>query len=158
MLLAGHHHRQPPRRRRHQFFASSPLSAWLSSMVSARSCLSRRFSSSSALSRLASETAIPPYLARHLQKVVGEMPCRRHNSASFAPASYSLTIPMIRSSVKRLVRICPPPERRSNRFPLSVAPFQGAGSLQIQSREPGERAFADPARAHSRVLDRAPEA
>src|SRR3954467_14228287 len=56
------------------------------------------------------------------------MPCRRQSSASLAPASYSLTIPMICSSVNRLVRICPPPERRSNRFSLSVAPFQGAGS------------------------------
>src|SRR4028119_2307514 len=56
------------------------------------------------------------------------MPCRRQSSVSFAPASYSLTIPIICSSVNRLVRICPPPERRSNRFSLSVAPFQGAGS------------------------------
>jgi hypothetical protein len=38
----------------------------LSSIVSARSCFRRRFSSSSARSRLASETAIPPYFARHL--------------------------------------------------------------------------------------------
>src|SRR5215208_2861431 len=66
MLLLGHRHRLPPCGRRHQFFASSPLSAWLSSIVSARSCFSRRFSPSSALSRLASETAMPPYLARHL--------------------------------------------------------------------------------------------
>src|SRR3712207_8028862 len=56
------------------------------------------------------------------------MPCRRQSSVSFSPASYSRTIPMICSSVNRLVRICPPPERRSNRFSLSVAPFQGAGS------------------------------
>ncbi|HEX6011945.1 MAG TPA: hypothetical protein VFY87_09140, partial [Geminicoccaceae bacterium] len=41
---------------------------------------------------------------------------------------YSLTISMICSSVNRLVRICPSPERRSNRFSLAVAPFQGAGS------------------------------
>src|SRR5215217_3735373 len=59
------------------------------------------------------------------------MPCRRHSSASFAPASYSLTISMICSSVNRLVRICPPPERRSNRFSLFVAPFQGAGSVSL---------------------------
>src|SRR5919107_2045933 len=97
-------------------------------MVSARSCLRRRFSSSSALSRLASETAIPPYFARHLEKVADETPCRRQSSASFAPASYSLTIPMICSSVNRLVRICPPPERRSNRFSLLVVLIQGAGS------------------------------
>src|SRR5215212_4573174 len=56
--------RLPSRRRRHQFFASSPLSAWLSSMASASSCLRRRFSSSSALSRLASDTFTPAYLAR----------------------------------------------------------------------------------------------
>src|SRR5919205_4598376 len=129
MLLLGHHHRLPPCRRRHQFFASSPFRAWLSSMVSARSCFRQRFSSSSALSRLASETAIPPYFARHLSKVAGETPCRRQSSASFAPASYSLTISMICSSVNRLVRICPPPERRSNRFSFPSASFQGAGSL-----------------------------
>src|SRR3954471_17945886 len=56
------------------------------------------------------------------------MLCRRQSSVSFAPASYSLTIPMICSSVNRLVRICPPPERRSNRFSFRLAPFQGAGS------------------------------
>src|SRR3954453_20069082 len=39
-------------------------------------------------------------------------------------------MPMICSSVKRLVRICPPPERRSNRFPSSLALFQGAGSAR----------------------------
>jgi hypothetical protein len=66
MLLLGDRHRLPPCRRRRQFFASSPSSAWSSSIVSARSCLRRRFSSSSALSRLASETAIPAYFARHL--------------------------------------------------------------------------------------------
>src|SRR5215207_3179347 len=66
VLLLDRRHRLPSRRRRHQFFASSPLSAWLSSIVSARSCFSRRFSSSSARSRFASEIAIPPYLARHL--------------------------------------------------------------------------------------------
>src|SRR5215218_1626824 len=63
------------------------------------------------------------------------MPCRRQSSASFAPASYSLTIPMICSSVNRLGRICPPPERRSNRFSLSVAPFQGAGSPRLADLE-----------------------
>src|SRR5688500_2744161 len=66
LLLLGGRHRLPPRRRRHQFFASNPLSAWLSSIVSARSCFRRRFSSSSARSRLASEIGMPPYLARHL--------------------------------------------------------------------------------------------
>src|SRR3954462_10893699 len=59
------------------------------------------------------------------------MLCRRQSSGSFAPASYSRTMPMICSSVNRLVRICPPPERRSNRFSLSVALFQGAGSDPI---------------------------
>jgi transposase len=38
--------------------------------------------------------------------VVCETLCRRHNSVSFAPASYSRRIPMIRSSVNRLLRIC----------------------------------------------------
>jgi hypothetical protein len=45
------------------FFESSSFNAALSSMASASSDFSRRFSSSSAFSRWASDTLIPPNLA-----------------------------------------------------------------------------------------------
>src|SRR4051812_3734983 len=51
---------------RHLFFPKRSFSAALSSMASARSRFSFVFSSSSILSRLASETSIPPNLAFHL--------------------------------------------------------------------------------------------
>ena len=53
-------------RGRHHLFPRRSFSATLSSMVSANSRFSRVFSSSSALSRLASETSIPPNLPFHL--------------------------------------------------------------------------------------------
>lgn len=70
-------------------------------MDSANSFFSLAFSSSSALSRLASDTSIPPYLAFQLYRVASEMPCLRARSAVFAPASCSLSTPMICSSVNR---------------------------------------------------------
>src|SRR5262249_62298943 len=51
---------------RHHFFAAISLSIALSSIASARSFLSFSFSSSSAFSRLASDTSSPPYLPFHL--------------------------------------------------------------------------------------------
>src|SRR5271155_6263056 len=59
-------HRQPPYRRLQPFFPRMSLSAALSSIESANSFFSRRFSSSSAFSRFASDTSMPPYLAFHL--------------------------------------------------------------------------------------------
>ena len=51
---------------RHHFFEAISLSMALSSIASASSFLSLAFSASSALSRLASDTSRPPYLAFHL--------------------------------------------------------------------------------------------
>jgi hypothetical protein len=51
---------------RHHFFDATSLSMALSSIASARSFFSLAFSSSSAFSRLASETSSPPYFAFHL--------------------------------------------------------------------------------------------
>src|SRR5262245_4967939 len=51
---------------RHHFFVAISSSIALSSIASARSFLSFTFSSSSAFSRLASDTSSPPYLPFHL--------------------------------------------------------------------------------------------
>src|SRR5262249_61958273 len=51
---------------RHHFFASRSFSAALSSIASAKSFFNLAFSLSSPLSRLASETSSPPYLAFQL--------------------------------------------------------------------------------------------
>src|SRR5437764_588194 len=51
---------------RHHFFAAMSFSIALSSIASASSFFSREFSSSSAFSRRASETSIPPNLPFHL--------------------------------------------------------------------------------------------
>jgi hypothetical protein len=51
---------------RHHFFEATSLSIALSSIASANSFFNLAFSSSSAFSRLASETSRPPYLAFHL--------------------------------------------------------------------------------------------
>src|SRR5581483_546097 len=51
------------RRRLHHFFETTALSAWLSKVKSATSCLSRRFSSSRAFSFFASLTSMPPNFA-----------------------------------------------------------------------------------------------
>src|SRR5215472_10395985 len=57
---------------RHHFFPRRSFNAALSSMASARSRFSRVFSSSSVLSRLASETSMPPYLAFQGNKLWGD--------------------------------------------------------------------------------------
>ncbi|MGY3149553.1 hypothetical protein ACVWYQ_006552 [Bradyrhizobium sp. USDA 3397] len=51
---------------RHHFFEATSLSMALSSIASAKSFFSFAFSSSSAFSRLASDTSRPPYFAFHL--------------------------------------------------------------------------------------------
>ena len=73
----------------YHFFERSSFSAALSSIDSARSFFSLRFSSSSAFSRLASETSSPPYLAFQLYSVASETPYLRARSAALAPASCS---------------------------------------------------------------------
>src|SRR5271170_5904373 len=109
MLSAKPHHQGSLHCRLQTFFPKMSLSAALSSIASASSFFSRRFSSSSPLSRLASATSIPPYFAFHLYSVASAIPCRRHTSAVFSPASASRKIPMICSSLYRLPFICPPP-------------------------------------------------
>src|SRR5271154_543844 len=109
MLPAKPRHQGSPHRRLQTFFPKMSLSAALSSSASASSCFSRRFLSSSPLSRLASATSIPPYFAFHLYNVASAIPCRRHTSAVFSPASASRKIPMICSSLYRLPFICPSP-------------------------------------------------
>ena len=59
-------HGFPPGDGRYHFFDATSLSMALSSIASANSFFSLAFSSSSAFSRLASETSRPPYLAFHL--------------------------------------------------------------------------------------------
>src|SRR6516225_2679882 len=57
---------------RHHFLAATSRNIALSSIASANSCFSLVFSSSSAFSRRASETSIPPYLAFHLKGSVAD--------------------------------------------------------------------------------------
>src|SRR5438876_5736386 len=56
-------HGCPKSRRRFQFFESTSFSARLSSVSSATTCFSLRFSSSSCFSFFASPLSIPPYFA-----------------------------------------------------------------------------------------------
>src|SRR6516165_3495012 len=67
----------------YHFFARSSFSAALSSIDSANSFFSLRFSSSSIRSRLASDTSMPPYLLFQLYRVASEIPCLRAKSAVF---------------------------------------------------------------------------
>ncbi len=67
----------------YHFFVRSSFSAAWSSIDSARSFFSFRFSSSNAFSRLASDTSMPPYLAFQLYSVASEMPCFRARSADY---------------------------------------------------------------------------
>src|ERR1700689_5794308 len=83
----------------YHFFARSSFSAAWSSIVSAKSFFSLRFSSSSDRRRLASDTSMPPYLAFQLYSVASEMPCLRARSPVFAPASCSRKTAIICSSV-----------------------------------------------------------
>ena len=109
VLLAEPCHQSSPCRRLQPFFPKMSLSAALSSIASASSFFSRRFSSSSPLSRLASATSMPPYFAFHLHSVASAIPCLRHTSAVLSPASASRKIPMICSSLYRLPFFCPSP-------------------------------------------------
>src|SRR5438552_3763862 len=56
-------HDCPKSRRRYQFFESTSFNARLSSVSSATTCFSFRFSSSTCFSRFASPLSIPPYFA-----------------------------------------------------------------------------------------------
>src|ERR1700761_4503785 len=65
-LLHRPAHGGPPQAGRHEFFARRSFSVDTSSIDSASSFLSLAFSSSSAFSRFASDTSMPPYFERHL--------------------------------------------------------------------------------------------
>src|ERR1700687_2070185 len=110
--------------RRQKFFPTRSFSAALSRTCSASSFFSRRFSSSSTLRRLASDTSSPPYLDFQLYNVGALIPCRRHRSATRAPASCSLTIPMIWLSLNRLLRMLHSPQMDST---ITWRDFRGAG-------------------------------
>src|SRR6266568_255193 len=96
----------------YHFFDSSSFKAALSSIDSAKSFFSLRFSSSRARSRLVSDTSRPPYLAFQLYSVASEIPCLRARSAVFAPASCSRRTAMICSSVN-LTRFIVRPSSRA---------------------------------------------
>src|SRR3974390_266789 len=100
----------------YHFFESSSFNAALSSIDSARSFFSLRFSSSNARSRFASDTSRPPYLAFQLYSVASETPYLRARSPVFAPASCSRRTAMICSSVNlfRFIRPSPPEGPDSN--------------------------------------------
>src|SRR3984893_17528653 len=89
------------------FFPRSSRRAEASSIDSASSFFSLPFSSSSARSRLASETSIPPNLAFQLYSVASDIPYFRQSSPAFAPASCSRNTAMICSSVNLLRFIGP---------------------------------------------------
>lgn len=74
--VVGHQlpHRSVALRRPGQFFPSRSFSADTSSIVSASSLFSRRFSSSSVRNRAASDTVIPPYFAFQLLNVASLIP------------------------------------------------------------------------------------
>src|SRR5438876_11488753 len=95
-------HDCPKSRRHYQFFESTSFNARLSSVSSATTCFSFRFSSSSCFSLLASPLSIPPYFAFQRSAVCSLIPCCRHNSAVVNPASPCFRIAMICSSLCRV--------------------------------------------------------
>lgn len=97
------------RRGLYQFFEFTSFRIWMSNAWSATIRFNRRFSSSSALSRLASFTSNPPYRLFHRYNVASHIQCRRTSSFAGTPHSNSFNIPMICSSLNRFVFIsCPP--------------------------------------------------
>src|SRR5262245_25976242 len=95
-------HRPSPRRRLQKFPDAMSFNAALSSIASASSFFSLRFSSSSWRSRRISDTVIVPYLAFQLYSVASLIPCCRHTSPAFPPDLCCRTISMIFSSANRL--------------------------------------------------------
>src|SRR5271169_2951381 len=80
-------HQASPALGLHHFFPSAAFSAWRSRDWSATRCLSRRFSSSSSRSFLASLTSSPLYFDFQRYSVPSLMPCSRHRSVTLRPAS-----------------------------------------------------------------------
>src|SRR5690554_4539244 len=99
----------PPCGRRYHFPRAISFRAALSSRLSASRRLSLAFSDSSARSRLASETSRPPNFAFHRYIDCSLTPWRLARTAAVAPASCSLRMPMIFSSVNRFFFILGPP-------------------------------------------------
>jgi hypothetical protein len=86
-------------RRPQPFFLRMSLSAALSSIDSANRFLSRRFSSSSALSRFASDASMTPYLAFHLFDQPGYcQPSSRRPQPFFPRMSLSAALSSIDSA------------------------------------------------------------
>ena len=98
----------PPLTCRHNLFPSRSFNTCRFKAWSATIRFNRRFSSSRPFRRLASLTSSPPYLRFHRYSVFSLIPCRRHTSRPDAPASTSAKIPMICSSLNRLLRMSPP--------------------------------------------------
>jgi hypothetical protein len=109
--VLGHHERHvPPHAHKlHPFFRSTAFSASLSRLRSATIVFSRRFSSSSSLSRLASFTSRPLYFARLLYNVWSDTPSSRAISAAARPPSNCFTAPIIYSSLNRVFFISKAP-------------------------------------------------
>src|SRR5690606_29958407 len=113
-----------PRPGRHNLFPRTSFSAWRLRAWSATIRFSWRFSSSSCLSRFASETSMPPYFRFQAYRVSRLMPSRRHSSRTFAPASASLTAATFCSSVNLLLRMTPPRSVRRSQI-ISGSGFGG---------------------------------
>src|SRR5690606_8691637 len=124
-----------PRPGRHNLFPRTSFSAWRLRAWSATIRFSWRFSSSSCLSRFASETSMPPYFRFQAYRVSRLMPSRRHSSRTFAPASASLTAATFCSSVNLLLRMTPPRSVRRSQI-ISGSGFGGQliGSVVFDRR------------------------
>src|SRR5271157_601691 len=128
----------------YHFFVRSSFSAAWSSIDSANSFFSLRFSSSSDRRRLASDTSMPPYLAFQLYRVASETPCLRAKSAVFAPASCSRRTPIICSSVN-LIRFIRP----SLYGGWTLTPLGGKTQWQVTSKSIGPFGLTKPPWARS---------
>ena len=84
---------------RYHFFELNYFSMEMSSIDKAKSFFSLRFSSSRTFNCRASDTSRPQYIDLHLKKNEILIPCLRHRSPVFAPASCSRRMPMIYSSL-----------------------------------------------------------
>jgi hypothetical protein len=77
------------------FFSITAFSATLSRLRSATSVFSRRFSSSTSLSRFNSLTSSPAYFDFHAKMLAVDTPYSRPTSLTFRPASHCFGISMI---------------------------------------------------------------
>src|SRR3954471_1030593 len=112
-------HSSFPQAGRQKFFPSISFNVDASSIDSASSFFSLRFSSSRAFSLRASEISIPPYRDRHLENVASLTPSFRHSSLADSPAACSFSALIICSSVNLLLRMSV--SRRNGLYPKSRA-------------------------------------